>query len=201
MSTDYFMGLNLPKNQMEMNKFLFIAFLSLCVSAQSAFAQCGTSHHTARTVSYQHEKDIVDIAASADDFSTLVAAVKAADLVSTLKSDGPFTVFAPTNDAFGKLPAGTVESLLEPKAKDQLATILAYHVIPTEISAEMLVMAIKATGGNFEMKTVAGSKLTATIKNGRPALVDAKGNTSYIIKTDLSASNGTIHVIDSVVLP
>ena len=184
-----------------MNKILFIAFLSLCVSAQPAFAQCGSHHSKARNVSYTHKKDIVDIAASSDDFSTLVAAVKAADLVSTLKSDGPFTVFAPTNKAFNTLPAGTVESLLEPKAKDKLSTILAYHVIPTNISAEMLVMAIEATGGNFQLKTVAGKTLTATIKNGRPALVDAQGNTSYITQTDLNASNGTIHVIDTVVLP
>lgn len=185
-----------------MKKILFIALLSVCVSTQYASAQCGggsRSHVT--NVSYHHDKDIVDIAASADDFSTLVAAVKAADLVSTLKSDGPFTVFAPTNNAFGKLPAGTVESLLAPEAKGQLTTILAYHVIPTKISAEMLVMAIEATGGNFEMKTVAGGTLTATIKNGRPALVDAQGNTSYITKTDVNASNGTIHVIDTVVLP
>lgn len=184
-----------------MKKFLFIAFLSLCVSAQYATAQCSSSHSKATNVSYTHEKDIVDIAASAEDFSTVVTAVKAADLVTTLKSDGPFTVFAPTNKAFGKLPAGTVESLLEPKAKDKLSTILAYHVIPTDISAEMLVMAIEATGGNFQMKTVAGGILTATIKNGRAALVDAQGNTSYITKTDLNASNGTIHVIDTVVLP
>ncbi|MEM9836841.1 MAG: fasciclin domain-containing protein [Bacteroidota bacterium] len=184
-----------------MKKILFITFLSLFVSAQSLIAQCGSHHRTARTVSYQHEKDIVDIAASADDFSTLVAAVKAADLVSTLKSDGPFTVFAPTNDAFGRLPAGTVESLLEPKAKGKLTTILTYHVIPTKISAEMLVMAIKATGGDFPMKTVAGETLTATIKNGKPALVDAQGNTAYITNTDLNASNGIIHVIDTVVLP
>lgn len=184
-----------------MKNFLFIAFLSLCVSIPSAFAQCGNSHAKARTVSYTHDRDIVDIAASADDFSTLVAAVKAADLVGTLKSDGPFTVFAPTNDAFDKLPKGTVTSLLEPKAKEQLTTILAYHVIPTKVSAEMLVMAIEATGGNFKMKTVAGGILTATIKNGRPALVDAQGNTSYITKTDLNASNGVIHVIDTVVLP
>ncbi|MEM9528643.1 MAG: fasciclin domain-containing protein, partial [Bacteroidota bacterium] len=174
-----------------MKKILFIAFLSLCVSAQSVIAQCGSNHAKASNVSYSHERDIVDIAAAADDFSTLVAAVKAADLVNTLKSDGPFTVFAPTNNAFGKLPTGTVKSLLEPKAKDQLTTILAYHVIPTDISAEMLVMAIKATGGNFQMKTVAGSILTAAIKNGRPALVDAQGNTSYITQTDLNASNGT----------
>lgn len=184
-----------------MKKILFIAFLSLCFSAQSAFAQCGGSHKKARTVSYNHDRDIVDIAASADDFSTLVAAVKAADLVNTLKSDGPFTVFAPTNDAFAKLPAGTVESLLEPKAKDQLTTVLTYHVIPTKISAEMLVMAIEATGGNFQMKTVAGETLTATIKNGKAALIDAQGNTAYISQTDLNASNGVIHVIDTVVLP
>lgn len=184
-----------------MKNLLFIALLSLCASASSVYAQCGNGHAQARTVSYTHERDIVDIAASADDFSTLVAAVKAADLVGTLKSDGPFTVFAPTNAAFEKLPAGTVESLLEPGAKDQLTTILAYHVIPTEINAEMLVMAIKATGGNFQMKTVAGEILTATIKNGQPALVDAQGNTSYITKTDLNASNGVIHVIDTVVMP
>ena len=90
---------------------------------------------------------------------------------------------------------------LSQQAKDQLINILAYHVIPTNISAEMLVMAIQATGGSFEMKTVAGSTLTATIKNGRAALIDAQGNTSYITKTDLNASNGTIHVIDTVVLP
>lgn len=184
-----------------MKKILFITLLSLCVSAQSAIAQCGGNRSNVTNVSYHHDKDIVDIAASADDFSTLVAAVQAADLVNTLKSDGPFTVFAPTNNAFGKLPTGTVESLLAPEAKDQLTTILAYHVVPTNISAEMLVMAIEATGGNFEMKTVAGSTLTATVKNGRPALVDAQGNTSYITKTDLNASNGTIHVIDTVVLP
>ncbi len=184
-----------------MKKFLFIAFLSLCVSAQSLVAQCGNSHRNVRTVSYTHDRDIVDIAAAADDFSTLVAAVKAADLVSTLKSDGPFTVFAPTNNAFGKLPEGTVESLLKPQAKEKLTTILAYHVIPTKISAEMLVMAIEATGGNFPMKTVAGETLTATIKNGKPALVDAQGNTAFITKTDVNASNGIIHVIDTVVLP
>ncbi|MEM6394737.1 MAG: fasciclin domain-containing protein [Bacteroidota bacterium] len=184
-----------------MKKILFFALLSFFLSAQSAVAQCGSNHRTASYTSYQHDKDIVDIAASADDFSTLVAAVKAADLVDVLKSDGPFTVFAPTNDAFGRLPAGTVESLLEPKAKDQLTTILTYHVIPTDISAEMLVMAIEATGGNFQMKTVAGGTLTATIKNGKPALIDAQGNTSYITQVDLNASNGTIHVIDTVVLP
>ncbi|MEO0731668.1 MAG: fasciclin domain-containing protein [Bacteroidota bacterium] len=184
-----------------MKNILFIAFLSLCVSASSAFAQCSSHQAKARTVSYTHDRDIVDIAASADDFSTLVAAVKAADLVGTLKSDGPFTVFAPTNDAFGRLPKGTVASLLEPKAKDKLTTILTYHVIPTKINAEMLVMAIEATGGDFRMKTVAGETLTATIKNGKAALVDAQGNTAYITNTDLNASNGIIHVIDTVVLP
>lgn len=183
------------------NLLIIIAFLSLCVSASPAFAQCGNGHTKTRTVTYTHDRDIVDIAASADDFSTLVTAVKAADLVGTLKSDGPFTVFAPTNNAFAKLPDGTVTSLLEPKAKDKLTTILTYHVIPTKISAQMLVMAIEATGGDFRMKTVAGETLTATIKNGKAALIDAQGNTSYITKTDLNASNGVIHVIDSVVLP
>lgn len=166
-------------------------------------AQCG-SH--AKKTSYSNNwnsshDDIVDIAVSADNFTTLVAAVKAADLVSTLKSDGPFTVFAPTNTAFAKLPAGTVESLLEPSAKSTLSALLTYHVVAANISAETLVNSIKAAGGSFTFETVNGEKLTAKIMNGNPVLIDAQGNKSFITATDIKGSNGVIHAIDAVVMP
>jgi len=131
----------------------------------------------------------------------LVTAVKAAGLVNTLKSDGPFTVFAPSNTAFAKLPKGTISSLLEPSAKSTLTSILTYHVVPAKITAESLVNAINATGGSFELKTVNGAILEAKIMNGNPVLIDSKGNKSFITQTDLSSSNGIIHVIDSVVMP
>ena len=168
------------------------------------FAQC--DRHKARAIQTKHvedlgHKDIVDIASSNDDFSTLVAAVAAADLVSTLKSEGPFTVFAPTNTAFAKLPEGTVEGLLEPKAKADLTAILTYHVGAAKISAETLVNAIAAAGDEFVMNSVNGGKLTAKIMNGNPVLIDAQGNKSFITSTDINASNGVIHVIDTVVMP
>ena len=133
--------------------------------------------------------DIVDIASSNDDFSTLVAAVSAAGLVDTLKSDGPFTVFAPTNAAFAKLPAGTVESLLEPANKDKLVSILTYHVVPGAITSDAL--APKAA----KVKTVQGSSVTVT--GGE----SPKINGAKIGPADSIASNGVIHVIDTVLLP
>jgi uncharacterized surface protein with fasciclin (FAS1) repeats len=177
--------------------------LSSILFVNLASAQCG-SH--AKKTSYNESwntshKDIVDIAASDDSFSTLVTAVKAADLVSTLKSEGPFTVFAPNNIAFAKLPEGTVNSLLEESGRSTLTSILTYHVIPANITAESLVNSIAAAGGSFEMKTVNGSSLTAKIMNGTPVLIDQKNNKSFITKTDLAGSNGVIHVIDQVVMP
>ncbi len=144
---------------------------------------------------------IVGVAASNENFSTLVAAVKAADLVSTLNSEGPFTVFAPTNEAFSKLPAGTVETLLKTENKGTLTSILTYHVVAGKFMASDVVKAIKDNNGKFVITTVNGEKLTAHIMDGNVMLMDAKGNSSTIILTDVDASNGVIHAIDTVVMP
>jgi uncharacterized surface protein with fasciclin (FAS1) repeats len=154
------------------------------------------------TVNVQaQEKDIVDIAVGSDAHTTLVAAVKAADLVATLKSAGPFTVFAPVNDAFGKLPAGTVESLLKPENKALLSKILTYHVVAGNIDSKAVVAAIKKGKGKAELKTVSGGTLTATLDGAKVKLTDEKGGTSFVTVVDLKGSNGVIHVIDSVVMP
>ena len=144
---------------------------------------------------------IVGVAASNDNFSTLVAAVQAADLVETLNSDGPFTVFAPTNEAFGKLPDGTVNTLLKPENKGTLTSILTYHVVSGKFMATDVLDAIKKNGGKFMITTVNGEKLKAYIKDGKVMLKDSKGNESKIILTDVDASNGVIHAIDTVVMP
>lgn len=147
------------------------------------------------------QSDIVDVAVSSKDHTTLVAAVKAADLVNTLKGEGPFTVFAPTNAAFDALPKGTLESLLAPKSKGKLTSILTYHVVAGNFKAADVVAAIKKNGGTFTAKTVNGGSLTIKMEKGNVILVDEKGSKAKITATDLTASNGVIHVIDSVVLP
>lgn len=147
------------------------------------------------------QKTIVDVAVGSSAHTTLVAAVKAADLVATLQSAGPFTVFAPTNDAFGKLPAGTVESLLKAENKATLAKILTYHVIAGNFTATAVLKAIKDGGGSVTLSTVSGGKLVASIKDGKVILTDENGGVATVVTTDLAASNGVIHVIDSVVLP
>jgi uncharacterized surface protein with fasciclin (FAS1) repeats len=149
----------------------------------------------------QPAADIVDTAASSADFSTLVAAVKAAGLVETLKGKGPFTVFAPTNAAFAKLPAGTVDTLLKPENKEQLAAVLTYHVVPGKLMASDVAAAIKAGGGKAEVKTVQGGTLTASMMGNVVMLRDAKGGMSHVRSADLGTSNGVIHVIDTVVMP
>lgn len=146
-------------------------------------------------------KDIVDIAAGSDVHTTLVTAVKSADLVATLKSDGPFTVFAPVNDAFSKLPAGTVDYLLKPENKNTLTKILTYHVVAGNLDAATVLNAIKKGNGTASLKTVSGGKLTASLDNGKVKLTDEKGGSAYVTITDLKGSNGVIHVIDSVVMP
>ena len=143
----------------------------------------------------------VGVAAGNKDFSTLVAAVKAADLVETLNSEGPFTVFAPTNAAFDKLPKGIVEGLLKPESKDQLIAVLTYHVVAGEFNAAAVVDAIKKNKGKFVIKTVQGGTLTASLKGKNVILTDVAGNTSTVVIADVKASNGIIHAIDSVVLP
>lgn len=166
-------------------KNLFVIMIALVISV-SAFSQ---------------KNDVVDIAISSADHTTLVAAVKAADLVATLKGAGPFTVFAPTNAAFAKLPAGTVESLLKPENKAQLAKILTYHVISGNFDATAVVAAIKNGKGKVELTTVSGGILIASMDNGKVKLTDKSGNSAFVTATDLKGSNGVIHVIDGVVLP
>jgi uncharacterized surface protein with fasciclin (FAS1) repeats len=144
---------------------------------------------------------IVGVAAGNENFSTLVAAVKAADLVSVLNSEGPFTVFAPTNDAFAKLPDGTIATLLKPESKETLTAVLTYHVVKGKFLAADVIAAIKKNNGNFTIPTVQGGKLIASLKGGNVILTDAAGNSSTIIMTDVAASNGVIHAIDSVVMP
>jgi uncharacterized surface protein with fasciclin (FAS1) repeats len=146
-------------------------------------------------------KDIVDNAVNSKDHTTLVAAVQAAGLVDTLKSAGPFTVFAPTNAAFAKLPAGTVETLLKPENKATLVKILTYHVIAGNFDSKAVVKAIKAGNGKAEFTTVAGNKLYAMLDGKNVVLMDEKGGKSTVTIADVRQSNGIIHVIDSVVLP
>ncbi len=147
------------------------------------------------------QKTVVDIAVSSSAHTTLVAAVKAAGLVETLQGAGPFTVFAPSNDAFAKLPAGTVEALLKPEAKATLVKILTYHVIAGDFDAAAVVKAIEDGGGSAKLKTVSGNVLTASLKAGKVILTDENGNTSTVIAADLKSGNGVVHVIDTVVLP
>ncbi len=152
-------------------------------------------------VSFGQAKDVVDIAIGSADHTTLVAAVKAADLVGTLKGKGPFTVFAPTNAAFGKLPAGTVETLLKPENKATLAKILTYHVVSGDLDAAAVIAAVKAGKGKAVVTTVSGGKLTVTLDKGKVKLTDEKGGSAYVVAADLKGSNGVVHVIDSVIMP
>jgi uncharacterized surface protein with fasciclin (FAS1) repeats len=146
-------------------------------------------------------KDIIDNAVNSADHTTLVAAVKAADLVTTLKGAGPFTVFAPTNAAFAKLPAGTVENLLKPENKAALAKILTYHVVAGKMTSVELKKAIQEGNGTAMLKTAAGGSLWAMEKDGAIWLKDEKGGTSKVTIADVLQSNGVIHVVDSVILP
>lgn len=165
----------------KISSLLFAAILTLSVTAQNV--------------------DVVDIAISSEDHSTLVTAVKAADLVETLKGDGPFTIFAPTNAAFDKLPEGTVANLLNPENKDQLAKILSYHVISGNLMAADVLNAIKSGDGEVVIETLQGGKLTATLDNDRVKIMDENGGVVFVTATDLSGSNGVIHVIDGVLMP
>ena len=155
----------------------------------------------ATIASFAQSKDVVDIAIGSADHTTLVTAVKAADLVTTLKGAGPFTVFAPTNAAFAKLPAGTVESLLKPESKAQLAKILTYHVVSGNLDAAAVMAAIKSGNGKAVVKTVSGGSLTASVDGGKVKLTDESGKSAFVTTADLKGSNGVVHVIDGVLLP
>jgi uncharacterized surface protein with fasciclin (FAS1) repeats len=144
---------------------------------------------------------IVANAVNSKDHTTLVAAVKAAGLVETLQSAGPFTVFAPTNEAFNKLPKGTVETLVKPENKATLTTILTYHVVAGKFNAKDIAKLIKAGNGKAQLKTVQGGVLTASMEGKKLVLTDTKGGKSYVTIADVNQSNGVIHVIDTVVMP
>lgn len=146
-------------------------------------------------------KTIVENAVNSPIHTTLVAAVKAAGLVDTLNSPGPFTVFAPTNDAFAKLPAGTVDSLAKPENHDTLVKVLTYHVIPGRITAKDIAAGIKAGGGKYAMKTVEGGTLTATMSGKKIVLTDEKGGMATVTTSNVYQSNGVIDVIDTVLMP
>ncbi len=146
-------------------------------------------------------KNIVENAVNSKDHTTLVAAVKAAGLVDTLSGAGPFTVFAPTNEAFAKLPAGTVDTLLMPANKDQLVAVLTYHVIPGKLSAADVVAAIQKGGGKAEVKTVNGAVLTFTQEGNDVIVTDTSGNKAKVTIADVNQLNGVIHVIDAVLVP
>lgn len=146
-------------------------------------------------------KDIVDNAVNSKDHTTLVAAVKAAGLVETLKSAGPFTVFAPTNAAFDKLPAGTVNNLVKPENKATLTKILTYHVVAGKMDSKAIAKAIKAGGGKAELTTVEGGKLWAWMEGKKLVLKDEKGGMSTVTIADVYQKNGVIHVVDTVLMP
>lgn len=151
--------------------------------------------------SFAQTKDVVDIAVGSKDHTTLVAAVKAADLVSTLKGDGPFTIFAPTNAAFDKLPTGMVARLLKPESKQALTGVLTYHVVAGNIDAAAVIKAIKDGKGKATLTTLNGGTITASLKGDKVILTNSKGLESVVLVTDLKGSNGVIHVIDAVLLP
>lgn len=148
----------------------------------------------------QKTKTVVENAVASKDHTTLVAALKAADLVTTLSGFGPFTVFAPTNKAFDKLPEGTLEMLLLPENKDKLATILTYHVVAGNLDSKAIIAAIKAGKGSATLTTIQGGKLVGTIVGKDVILTDEKGNKAKVTTVDILSSNGVIHVIDTVVM-
>jgi uncharacterized surface protein with fasciclin (FAS1) repeats len=147
------------------------------------------------------EKDVVDIAIGSKDHTTLVTAVKTAGLVETLKGKGPFTIFAPTNAAFDKLPDGTVAGLLKPDAKEALTGILTYHVVAGDINAAAVIKAIKKGKGTASLTTLNGGTITARLDGDKVVITDSKGTKSVVVATDLKGSNGIVHVIDTVLLP
>jgi uncharacterized surface protein with fasciclin (FAS1) repeats len=146
-------------------------------------------------------KDIIDNAVNSKDHTTLVAAVKAAGLVDTLKGAGPFTVFAPTNAAFDALPPGTVDTLLKPESKPALTKVLTYHVVAGKMDAAAISKAITAGGGKATLKTVSGGTLTASSAGGKVMVMDESGGTATVTIADVMQSNGVIHVVDKVLLP
>lgn len=179
---------------------LFLAGITLSSNAQSMKMASEKTVEVGGAPMYP-SKNIVENAVNSKDHTTLVAAVKAAGLVETLEGKGPFTVFAPTNEAFNKLPAGTVDHLVKPENKATLTKILTYHVVAGKIDSKELMKWIKKGDGTTQLTTVEGGKLWVMQKNGRFWLKDEKGGVSQITIKDVYQSNGVIHVIDTVLMP
>ena len=181
------------------NILTMAAALVLAMGSVTGFAQKtdpmvgGAAMYPAKTIAVN--------ASAAPNLSTLVTAVKAAGLVDTLNGPGPFTVFAPTNDAFAKLPAGTVDTLTQPDNKATLTKILTYHVVAGKYDAKKLMKEIKKGGGSYQLKTVQGEPLTLSMDGGMIKITDAKGGTAMVTTADVYQSNGVVHVIDTVLMP
>jgi uncharacterized surface protein with fasciclin (FAS1) repeats len=200
------------ENEMKITKAAAAAALcALCLSIGPAFAadkmdkmgdsMSGMQDPMVGGHAMYASKSIVANALNSDDHTTLVAAVKAAGLVDTLNGPGPFTVFAPTNEAFNKLPAGTVDTLVKPENKPALTKILTYHVVPGRLDSKTIAAQIAAGGGKAMLKTVQGEDLTASMDGKTLVLTDAKGDASRVTIGDVYQSNGVIHVVDAVLMP
>jgi uncharacterized surface protein with fasciclin (FAS1) repeats len=177
-------------------RFVTMKFLTLAAGALLlASSPVLGDHHGEKNV------NVVEAAVASPQHKTLVAAVTAADLAATLSSDGPFTVFAPTDAAFAALPAGTVDTLLKPENKAKLQSVLTYHVVPGKVKAADLISLITANGGEARLKTVAGGELVARVQDGKVLLTDAAGGTATVVAADIAASNGVIHATDAVSMP
>jgi uncharacterized surface protein with fasciclin (FAS1) repeats len=183
--------------------FAFAAALAMpaLVSAQGGMTKMDGKPKMVGGAEMYPSKDIIDNAVNSKDHTTLVAAVKAAGLVETLKGPGPFTVFAPTNEAFAALPAGTVDNLIKPENKAMLTKVLTYHVVAGNMNAAAILKAIKAGKGKATLTTVEGGKLTATTKGGKVMVTDEKGNVATVTIADVRQSNGVIHVVNKVLMP
>ena len=178
-----------------------VSALSACAPMMGSTAPMNSGPPMVGGAAMYPTKDIIDNAVNSKDHTTLVAAVKAAGLVDTLKSPGPFTVFAPTNAAFAALPAGTVDTLLKPENKPTLTKVLTYHVVAGKMDAAALSKAIMAGGGKATLKTVSGGTLTAMSSGGTVRVMDESGGTANVTIADVNQSNGVIHVVDKVLLP
>jgi uncharacterized surface protein with fasciclin (FAS1) repeats len=182
------------------SKIVLAAIAAITLSMSVASVQAQKDPEVGGAAMYAN-KNIVENAVNSKDHTTLVAAVKAAGLVDTLSGPGPFTVFAPTNEAFAKLPEGTVDTLVKPENKEKLTKILTYHVVAGKMNSKMIAKAIKKGGGKAMLKTVSGGTLTASMDMGKLILTDEKGGTSTVTIADVYQSNGVIHVVDTVLMP
>lgn len=190
---------------MSLSKSIFAAAVAVSLTAAIPATSFAMNNSTEKTVmvggaEMYPSKNIIENAVNSKDHTTLVAAVKAAGLVDTLSGEGPFTVFAPVNDAFAALPEGTVDTLLKPENKDQLTNVLTYHVVAGKMSAADIV-AKADNDGKVELETVQGGKITVQVKGDKVMIMDASGNQGLVTQTDVMQSNGVIHVIDTVLLP